>query len=194
MGFICDHENGEKDDLEHDRHHDAMIVIPMIVIRRMATTKINDLGRVDHGEDDTLTDHERKVYVEEADRVVRVAKALADGQLGRVDYDWMCERNKSKMDMTDDTRREIEGEFYGDNPALLLMDNKVTNAAGHSNSAPFIARLKIEDHKSYSKRKAVGPFVQLRRVRFFDMTKVRHQQRGSLPNGCLLPPTTLSDL
>ena len=179
MGFICDHANGEKDVLEHDRYHDDMIVIPMIVIRRMATTTINDFGRVDHGEDDTLTDHERKVFVQEADRV---------------DYDWMCERNKSKMDMTDDTRREIEGEFYGDNPALLLMDNKVTNAAGHSNSAPFIARLKIEDHKSYSKRKAVGPFVQLRRVRFFDMTKVRHQQRGSLPNGCLLPPTTLSDL
>ena len=90
---------------------------------------LRETHRVDNGEH--IADlGERKVYCEEADRFVRVAKRLADCEMTRAEHEWLCERNKSKLMMSDEGRREVMEEFHGATPAVLLMDGRVRNAAG----------------------------------------------------------------
>ena len=85
--------------------------------------------RVDNGEH--IADlSERNLYCDEADRFVRVAKRLADCEMSREEHDWLCGRNKSRLMTTEEGRKEVAAEFYGANPAVLLMDGRVRNAAG----------------------------------------------------------------
>ena len=69
-------------------------------------------------------------YCREADRFVAATRALADCQLTRADYDWLCERNRSRLMMDKAGNKEVSDRFEGNAPALLLMDGKVRNAAG----------------------------------------------------------------
>ncbi len=92
--------------------------------------------RVEHEGDKSWPEERRARYRHDADKFLEVTRRMADLEWTRPDWQWVAQRNKRTLLMTEEGRATYEREFKD---APLLFDGKKRNARGEDGADHYNA-------------------------------------------------------